>query len=171
MSSLAAAINLIAAVAPGTGARAVCLILCSNIPPSSQSARPDTDGPRSALTGLAIASVQRATEMQHAVVFDTSQHVWECLCRLRAEGLKLLAEYTALCIQHLAFLAMCLDTADFAAAGLAHSDSAPCAILTLDTLCTMSRSQDAAELKLHQCVACSVTRSVLVQVCIAGATL
>lgn len=124
MASLASAINLIAAVAPATDARDVCLQLCTEMTPSFQQKQPDLDGPRGALIALASASARRAQEMQRVLVYDDPQHVWEGLCRLRAEGLKLMAEFTALCLQHLAFLAMCLDTGDFIAAGIADANGA-----------------------------------------------
>ena len=140
MASLAGAINLIAAVAPGSDARAVCAELCTGMTPSCHKTDVSMDGPRSALVALAMAASQRAMSMQAMLAFDSAQHLWECLCRLRAEGLKLMAEFTALCLQHLAFLAMCLDTGDFAAAGLADAQGTHMKCL----LCCVLNSVQAA---------------------------
>ena len=62
--------------------------------------------------------------MGHSVNLDSAQHAWESMCHLRAAGLRLLAEFTALSLQHLAFLAMCLDTGDMSAAGLPETTGA-----------------------------------------------
>jgi hypothetical protein len=120
IASIAKSVDLIAAVALGTSAVDVATSLCTaaTTAPSTESPTPDCDGPRGAVVGLCVAAVARAEAMRRTVSFDTSQHAWEGLCQLRAAGLRLLAEYTALSMQHLSFLAMCLDTGDVAAAGL-----------------------------------------------------
>ena len=73
---------------------------------------------------MCIAAVQRAQSMGVAVSLSTHESAWEGLCRLRAEGLKLLAEFTALSVQHVSFLAMCLEGGDAEAAKLEFSAGA-----------------------------------------------
>ena len=120
VAQMAASVDLVAAVAPGTSARTVAIDLCASAEavPSPQSSSPDCQGPRGAVVGLCVAAVAQAADMRMHVCLDTSQHAWEGMCQLRAAGLRLLAEYTALSLQHLAFLAMCLDMGDMAGAGL-----------------------------------------------------
>lgn len=67
---------------------------------------------------MCAAAVDRAVHMRDSLSTESPQKAWEGLCRVRAEGLKLLAEFTALSIQHMAFLAMCLEGGDAEAAGL-----------------------------------------------------
>ena len=123
ISAAAAAVDLIASIAPATDPRTAAAALCGGSPAAPP--RPDPSGPRAAMESLAAAAVARAAAMHDTVAFDSHQHLWEGLCRVRAEGLKLLAEYSALCMQHLAFLAMCLEGGDTTAAGLNCSDGAP----------------------------------------------
>ena len=73
---------------------------------------------------MCAASVERAEHMRDGLSSESPQKAWEGLCRVRAEGLKLLAEFTALSIQHMAFLAMCLEGGDAVAAGLQFSPGA-----------------------------------------------
>lgn len=121
ISAAAAAVDLIASIAPGTDPRTATTELCGGAAPPPAG---PPDGPRAALEALTTAAIERAATMHDTVAFDSHQHVWEGLCRLRAEGLKLLAELTALCMQHLAFLAMCLEGGDVTAAGLQCSGGA-----------------------------------------------
>jgi hypothetical protein len=126
IASAAAAVDLIASLAPGADPLAAVNGMHDSYAcaPSSSSSPPDA--PRAALTSLATAAEQRAQDMHAMISFTSHQRLWEGLCRLRAEGIKLLAEYTALCMQHLAFLAMCAEGDDMVAAGLHSSKGGPC---------------------------------------------
>lgn len=121
-------INLIATIPPTSDCLSAARALTQDTPPSSTpgsaAAAAAKGGPREALVVMCGAAVQRAGTMAAGVSFETHEAAWEGLCRLRAEGLKLLAEFTALSVQHAAFLAMCLEGGDAAAAELDFSAGA-----------------------------------------------
>eukprot|EP00892_Ulva_mutabilis_P012687 jgi/Ulvmu1/9791/UM056_0031.1 len=118
-------INLIATVPPASDSHSAARALIENTPPSSApdsaAAAAAKGGPREGLSTMCAAAVQRAGTMGAGVSLATHESAWEGLCRLRAEGLKLLAEFTALSVQHVAFLAMCLEGGDAEAAKLEFS--------------------------------------------------
>jgi hypothetical protein len=124
ISMIAAQVDLSATIAPTQDFHSAARALIHDIPSSAQHLESGQlplrhrGGPREGLASMCAAAVDRAVHMRDALSTETPQKAWEGLCRVRAEGLKLLAEFTALSIQHMAFLAMCLEGGDAEAAGL-----------------------------------------------------
>lgn len=121
-------INLMATIPPTSDSHTAAKALTQETPPSSApgsaAAAAAKGGPREALVTMCTAAVARAQSMAAGVSLASHESAWEGLCRLRAEGLKLLAEFTALSVQHAAFLAMCLEGGDAEAARLDFSPGA-----------------------------------------------
>jgi hypothetical protein len=124
VSMIASQVDLGATIAPTQDSHSAARALVHDIPSSAQYLESgqlplvQRGGPREGLASMCAASVDRAVHMRDALSTESPQKAWEGLCRVRAEGLKLLAEFTALSIQHMAFLAMCLEGGDAEAAGL-----------------------------------------------------
>lgn len=135
-------INLMATVPPTSDSHSAAKALTQDTPPSSApgsaAGAAAKGGPSEALVTMCTAAVSRAASMSAAVSLASHESAWEGLCRLRAEGLKLLAEFTALSMQHVAFLAMCLEGGDAEAAQLEFSPGAlPESGLTQAVQCTI----------------------------------
>lgn len=124
VSQTAAQVDLLATMAPTQDPHSAARALVHDIPSSAhhlehgQLPLAHRGGPREGLSSMCFASVDRAMHMRDALSTESAQKAWEGLCRVRAEGLKLMAEFTALSVQHMAFLAMCLEGGDAEAAGL-----------------------------------------------------
>lgn len=136
-------------MAPTQDAHSAARALIHDIPSSSQHLEhgqlplAHRGGPREGLSSMCAAAVDRAVHMRDSLSTESPQKAWEGLCRVRAEGLKLLAEFTALSIQHMAFLAMCLEGGDAEAAGLQFSPG------VLTTVCKTNTAMLEFSFEMH----------------------
>ena len=149
VAQIAAHVDLLATMAPTQDAHSAARALIHDIPSSSQHLEhgqlplAHRGGPREGLSSMCAAAVDRAVHMRDSLSTESPQKAWEGLCRVRAEGLKLLAEFTALSIQHMAFLAMCLEGGDAEAAGLQFSPG------VLTTVCKTNTAMLEFSFEMH----------------------